>query len=250
MRQWIDLFEQQVRITHFEPEESTRDYPVFEVFAVIDGKQVGRLTFDVGSNHVRGVEVDADYRRQGIATALYDYVENELGYHITPSKYLEPDGQKFWAARRLRESALSAVSQEDIISYYEENHPDLETLLDNDWTLTADYQRDIDRLKAELQPFAKQKHLTLYRAYRAIGVDRDALGIHWSIDPDTDFGTRLVTIEVAMEYVDWVGTIARGVHWWNDEKEITLHKGVPVQIISVKDLEGIDAPEPGGPGRT
>jgi hypothetical protein len=48
------------------------------------------------------VLVDDDLRRRGIATALYDYIEREVGHKLRPSRVRYDDGRKFWKARESR----------------------------------------------------------------------------------------------------------------------------------------------------
>ena len=44
-------------------------------------------------------------RRRGIATALYDLIEQDLGRSLRPSRIRSTAGRAFWARRRQRESA-------------------------------------------------------------------------------------------------------------------------------------------------
>ena len=90
-------------VWHEDAEDSTEDYPVLNVYVKVDGRVVGSCCFDVTSGHVRGVDVSADYRRKGIATVIYDYLEKTLYHDVEPSYYLEPDGVAFWKARRPNE---------------------------------------------------------------------------------------------------------------------------------------------------
>jgi hypothetical protein len=45
------------------------------------------------------VSIKERYQRQGIATALYDFVEADLGYTLKPSQWLTEAGQAFREAR-------------------------------------------------------------------------------------------------------------------------------------------------------
>ncbi len=72
--------------------------PNWDVYAEVDGKVVGSGWFT--DDHFCGVHVSEKYRRLGIATALYDYMD-VLGYYVQPSPNgQEPDGEAFWAARK------------------------------------------------------------------------------------------------------------------------------------------------------
>lgn len=124
MRQWMNLFEgkqfltkdgRPITINHFvDDEESTDYYEIIDVYAQVDGDTVGSGKFDTDEGSFRGIHVDDDFRRQGIATAIYDYVENYIGY-VRPSQHLEPDGELFWAARRrkLKEEEVQEAFDED-----------------------------------------------------------------------------------------------------------------------------------------
>ncbi len=72
---------------------------MLDVTAYLGHNAVGHGKFDVEAGSFRGIEVFEKYRRMGVATAMYDELKR-LGYHVRPSDNLEPDGEKFWAARR------------------------------------------------------------------------------------------------------------------------------------------------------
>lgn len=75
---------------------------------VLDGDQVvGDLFFgenpELGIGLLEGaVEVHPDYRRQGIATAMYDWAESEVGMPFAPSKNHTPLAAAFWEDRNQR----------------------------------------------------------------------------------------------------------------------------------------------------
>jgi hypothetical protein len=75
------------------------------VFTVMDGDV--RAAY-VRLSHTGEYVVDLDvggrwnpeYRRRGIATAMYDYIERGLGYRLQPSPtWRTDDGKAFWASR-------------------------------------------------------------------------------------------------------------------------------------------------------
>jgi hypothetical protein len=150
---------------------------------------------------------------------------------------------------------LSQVTGEDVRDLYASIPPDLETLLsghdaDAPDFLDIDWSGDVARLKRMLLPYSTRE-LTLFRAIRG-KPDLQNLGIHWSISEETvDFGQTLITARVSQDAIDWVGTVARGIHWWEDEQEITLFRECDLTILSIRDIEDID-PEIKGPirGRT
>lgn len=81
-------------------EDHDEERVFINVYAQLDGKTIGSMLFDNEDQHVRGVSVNEKFRRLGVATALYDYLDGIMGYPIRPSQYLEPDGEAFWANRR------------------------------------------------------------------------------------------------------------------------------------------------------
>jgi hypothetical protein len=69
--------------------------------AYIDGVNlsVGSLELSEDNDYVEFINVFSAYARQGIATAMYDFVEADLGYTLKPSKWLTRDGAAFRANR-------------------------------------------------------------------------------------------------------------------------------------------------------
>lgn len=70
------------------------------VHATIDGTDAGGARFKKIDGVWTGdiVHVYPQFRRQGIATKIYDYAEDLVG-KIIPSKTLKPKGKKFWSNR-------------------------------------------------------------------------------------------------------------------------------------------------------
>jgi GNAT superfamily N-acetyltransferase len=67
-----------------------------------DSGQVAYALAELDFSSVNDVLVDEDLRRRGIATALYDYIEREVGHKLRPSRVRYDDGRKFWKARESR----------------------------------------------------------------------------------------------------------------------------------------------------
>ena len=65
----------------------------------LDDKRIGYAEIVKGQNTVDDIEVLKPYRRKGLTTFLYDYIENDLKIKLKPSEYLDPDGKKFWESR-------------------------------------------------------------------------------------------------------------------------------------------------------
>ena len=69
--------------------------------AYLDGvyNAVGSLELSDDLTFVEMVHVSHHHQRQGIATALYDFVEADLGYTLKPSQWLTRDGAAFRSSR-------------------------------------------------------------------------------------------------------------------------------------------------------
>lgn len=67
-----------------------------------DGKEkVGFTNFQVIDDHLEAIDVivKKGYRRQGIASAMYEFAQ-ELGNDIQPSSMQTPDGKAFWKGKK------------------------------------------------------------------------------------------------------------------------------------------------------
>jgi len=74
------------------------------VLAKKDNTEVGKLSFIISKFKPKliatSVVVDPNYRRLGIATAMYNFAENKLNMKFIPNEnVLTPDGKKFWSSR-------------------------------------------------------------------------------------------------------------------------------------------------------
>jgi hypothetical protein len=83
--------------------------------AYLDGicNAVGSIELSDDLTYVEMVHVSFHYARQGIATALYDYAEKDLGYTLQPSKWLTRDGAAF-RANRSKKNIESTVHDDGI----------------------------------------------------------------------------------------------------------------------------------------
>ena len=68
-----------------------------DIRAIVDGKQVGYVVFDRDGKTLIAddLAVDREYRRQGIATKMYDYVKS-LGFTVKRSNNQLSRGKLFW----------------------------------------------------------------------------------------------------------------------------------------------------------
>lgn len=86
---------------------------IINIYAELDGVMVGYAKFNVRDNTlVAGkVSVDPDYRRQGIATAIYDYAKDQ-GYDIVPSQSQTDLGREFWKDREAKKDMAEGFNGE------------------------------------------------------------------------------------------------------------------------------------------
>ena len=86
-----------------------------EYLAYIGNKIIGGLGFNIYKGYVTWVQIDTKYRRKGIASFLYKYVENDLKIKIDqPSPYLLHDGDKFWKNRSKKSNPTDYKLLKDI----------------------------------------------------------------------------------------------------------------------------------------
>ena len=91
--------------THSEKPSENEDEPgtwyTVEAFEP-GGKRVGVAYFGESDGMIRAgeVEVASAYRRMGVATGMYDYLEKLTGREIGPAPVLSADARAFWDARR------------------------------------------------------------------------------------------------------------------------------------------------------
>jgi len=61
--------------------------------------KIASMSFDFDTNTVFDARVDSEFRRKGIATYVYDYIEKDLGIKLQPDKTQLDDGIAFWKNR-------------------------------------------------------------------------------------------------------------------------------------------------------
>lgn len=62
-------------------------------------KQIGYAEILSNQNHIEDIEIDEEFRRKGIATYIYNYIERDLGKFLIPSSEQLEDGKQFWKSR-------------------------------------------------------------------------------------------------------------------------------------------------------
>ena len=69
------------------------------------GKKIAYAEIFENANYIEDVQIyDEKYRRKGLATYLYDYIERDLRRKLKPSPFLLKDGEKFWENRNKRKN--------------------------------------------------------------------------------------------------------------------------------------------------
>lgn len=144
----------------------------------------------------------------------------------------------------LCETSLNDVTPQAVSALYSsDSEPDLAKLrvdYDDYGTdiSTEDYTREIKALKKSLLRYSHGP-ITLYRGLMVgeESYDLKSIGTHWTLLEEPLFAANiLITAQVPQEAIDWVKTIARGIHWWDEEAEITLIKGKRITVTQIYDL--------------
>lgn len=84
------------------------DHEFFEIRIERNGKTVGFANLmleDEASGYVDDLWVEQSWRRLGIATAIYNHIE-EAGITLRPSDHLDIDGALFWEDRLRKKRSL------------------------------------------------------------------------------------------------------------------------------------------------
>ena len=66
-----------------------------------DGEEIGRATLDVDGNYLTNIRIDEKYRRQGLGTAMYDYIESQSNIKLNPSPVKQSEAaENLWKKRK------------------------------------------------------------------------------------------------------------------------------------------------------
>lgn len=65
-----------------------------------ENEKVGRKLNEM----VSAVGIYHEHQRKGIASALYNYIEENLGHKLKPNSALTPEGEALWASRNRNKS--------------------------------------------------------------------------------------------------------------------------------------------------
>lgn len=64
-----------------------------------DKELIGFVLILEKSKYIENIEISSEFRRKGIASYIYDYIEDDLGILLEPSKNQFTDGKLFWKNR-------------------------------------------------------------------------------------------------------------------------------------------------------
>ena len=80
--------------------EFSDDNIMYKYLVKLRGKTIAYAEIFENANYVEDVQIyDEKYRRKGLATYLYDYIEHDLHRKLKPSPIQLQDGEKFWENR-------------------------------------------------------------------------------------------------------------------------------------------------------
>ena len=170
--------------SHGEHEISPNEF-VPAVFAKDrEGKTVGYLAYESGNKglHPRGVEVNSEHRRKGIATELYRHAEKFSGGKFNRSQMQTGDGKDLWSQpnRPFGKSDLKKMSRPRISfpGLSVNTRPDQEVSL-----IETGRQKDMWGRKAANKRFGNDSRRRDMAAKRLSGnFDRNNLGLNVGIE--------------------------------------------------------------------
>ena len=85
-------------ISKLTVKKSFPDYgTMYEVY--LGKRRIGFADIDHGKTEISFVNINEEYRRKGVSSFLYDYIEKDLDRKLKPSEDLLDDGEAFWKAR-------------------------------------------------------------------------------------------------------------------------------------------------------
>lgn len=89
-----------------------------DAYVMFNGNQVGRLTTkDLGNGNIKAtsVLVDAAHRRKGLATAMYQHIEQNTGKKFTPSTGQYDDGKALWSQQNRPFGKSEPIELEELV---------------------------------------------------------------------------------------------------------------------------------------
>jgi len=78
-----------------------KTYGEENVFVIeLNDKEIGRATLNTPGNFLDNIRIDHEYRRKGLASALYDYIESIITAPLNPSPIKQsPEIKHYWRKR-------------------------------------------------------------------------------------------------------------------------------------------------------
>ena len=81
-------------------------------FAFLNGVGVATASLSDDGTYLVSVTVEPEYRRKGVATALYRFIEQHIGHPLRPSPtYQSPDARDFWQSRATLKTSKQAAAR-------------------------------------------------------------------------------------------------------------------------------------------
>lgn len=76
--------------------EEHGEYHIIET--VCGGRVIGELYADITTGQIMQIDVDKNFRRQGIASEMYKFAESKFGIFHSPDEHCTPEGMAFKCA--------------------------------------------------------------------------------------------------------------------------------------------------------
>lgn len=76
---------------------------------------IGYVIIDNDNNQVEMIKIEEEFRRRGLATYLYNYIEKDLKIKLEPNDDQLPDGKAFWKNRLKNPTDLSLLRMIKIV---------------------------------------------------------------------------------------------------------------------------------------
>lgn len=67
---------------------------------MLNNKIIGKAEIKKNKNYISWIEINDKYKRKGLSTYLYSFIENDLGIKLKPSPNQLDDGRAFWKSRK------------------------------------------------------------------------------------------------------------------------------------------------------
>ena len=107
---FLRLLKIEKRILNFSSDSTfappnSKDNIMYKYVVKLRGKTIAYAEIFENANYIEDVQIyDEKYRRKGLATYLYDYIEHDLKRKLKPSPIQLHDGEKFWENRNKRKN--------------------------------------------------------------------------------------------------------------------------------------------------